>query len=202
MDTRLASREPWRPYDNVAITFHWTVAALIICAVVAGLLAANADDAHVRALVDLHKSFGLTALALILARFAWRATHRPPALPGRYSQLERRLAHLAHGALYAVMIALPVTGYIHDSAWKLAATHPIVLFGLFEVPRIGPIEHLPPDTKEWVHSVFSAAHTYLGYALYGLLGLHLLGVLKHHAVDREAELARMLPARRNRAALD
>lgn len=193
MDARSTARDVSDRYGPVAMTFHWIVAALIVCAVVAGLLAANADDAHVRALVDLHKSFGLTAMALILMRVAWRMTHRPPAFPAQYARLERNFAHAAHLALYVVIVALPLTGYVHDSAWKLAATHPIVLFGLFEVPRIGAIQNLDPQTKEWIHSTFSAAHTYLGYALYGLLALHLLGVIKHHLVDREPEMARMLP---------
>lgn len=200
MDARFSSPDGVDRYGAVAIAFHWSVALLLVGAVAAGLLAANADDAHVRALVDLHKSFGLTALVLILARVAWRATHRPPDLPGRYARWERRLAHGAHLALYAVIVALPVTGYIHDSAWKLAASHPIVLFGLFEVPRIGVIQNLDPQTKEWIHSTFSAAHTYLGYALYVLVALHLLGVVKHHLVDREPELARMLPRARSRGA--
>ena len=189
----LPRAEPVARYDKVAMILHWVVAAFIILAVCAGLAAANADDADVARLTNLHKSFGLTALALILVRIYWRLRHKPPPLPRTYSQLEKKGAHFAHFLLYAVMLALPLTGYIHDSAWKLAATHPIILYGLVHFPRIGFIESMDPATKLKIHDTFSAAHTYLGYIIYGLFALHLIGVAKHQAVDHEPELQRMLP---------
>ena len=64
----------------------------------------------------------------------------------------------------------------------------------------GFIEDLDPATKERVHAIFSDAHLYLGYALYALLALHLLGVAKHHMFDHEAELQRMIPGRRDEPA--
>jgi cytochrome b561 len=185
---------PVARYNTPAIVLHWLVAAVIIITIVAGLSAARADDSDVRRLVDLHKSLGLTAFGLVILRVLWRLAHKPPPLPDTYSPLERIGAHGAHGILYALMVLLPLTGYIHDSAWSLAATHPIVLYGLVHFPRIGFIEALDPAIKDKVHAIFSAAHVYLGYALYGLLALHLLGVAKHHALDHEAELQRMLPA--------
>lgn len=194
MSVELTRPEPVARYNTTAITLHWLVASLLVINVAVGLAAANADDANVRRLVDLHKSLGLTALGLVLLRILWRLAHKPPPMPQTYSRLERFGAHAAHVLLYAVMLLLPLTGYIHDSAWKLAATHPIILYGLVHFPRIGFIEALDPTTKEKIHSIFSATHVYLSYALYGLVGLHLLGVAKHHAIDHEEELQRMLPA--------
>ena len=92
-----------------------------------------------------------------------------------------------------VMFLLPFTGYLHDSAWVGAPTHPIVLYGLVPFPRIGFIEAMGPETKEHLHSLFFGWHVWLGYILYGLVALHILGVVKHHAVDHEEELQRMLP---------
>lgn len=196
LDPRAA---PVARYDRIAMTLHWVVAVLIVVGVVAGLAAANADDANVRALVDFHKSIGLTALGLIVLRILWRLSHKPPPLPRSYPKLEKTGAHAAHFALYAVMLLLPLTGYIHDSAWRGAATHPIVLFGLIPFPRIGFIETLGLATKDLVHEAFSAIHTYLGYILYALVALHIGGALKHQWVDREKELQRMLPAGRHRS---
>lgn len=194
MSVEVSRPEPVARYNSTAITLHWVVASFLIVNVVVGLAAANADDANVRRLVDLHKSLGLTLLGLVILRILWRLAHKPPPLPATYSRAEQFGAHAAHFLLYAVMLLLPLTGYIHDSAWKLAATHPIVLYGLVHFPRIGFIEALDPATKEQVHSIFSATHTYLGYGLYALVALHLLGVAKHHAMDHEEELQRMLPA--------
>jgi cytochrome b561 len=193
MSVEVLHPEPVARYNRVAMTLHWVVASLLVVNIAVGLAAANADDANVRSLVDLHKSLGLTALGLIILRILWRLANRPPPLPSAYPKVERLGAHTAHFLLYAVMLLLPLTGYIHDSAWKLASTHPIVLYGLVHFPRIGLIESLDPVTKEHVHSIFSAAHVYLGYLLYALVALHLLGVAKHHAIDHENELQRMLP---------
>ena len=194
MSVEFSHPEPVARYNTIAITLHWVVASLLLVNVCVGLAASYADDADVRRLVDLHKSLGLTLLGLVLMRILWRLSHKPPPLPRAYSRLERWGAHAAHFSLYAVMLLLPLTGYIHDSAWKLAPTHPIILYGLVHFPRIGFIEALDPVLKEQIHAIFSAAHTYFGYALYVLVALHLLGVAKHHAVDHEEELQRMLPS--------
>ena len=180
-------------YNMTAMTLHWVVAALIIINIVAGLAGANDDDkVAARRFVDFHKSVGLTLLGLIVLRILWRLAHKPPPLPRSYPKRERVAAHGVHYLLYAAMLLLPITGYIHDSAWKEAATHPLTLFGI-PFPRLGPIQALDHTTRDHVHDFFYGVHVYLGYLLYGLLALHLLGVAKHHAFDREAELQRMLP---------
>lgn len=194
-----ADVEPVARYNGIAMTLHWLVAALITVGVAAGLAAANADDANVRRLVDFHKSIGLTVLGLVILRILWRLSHAPPPLPRAYPTFEKVGARAAHLALYAVMLLLPLTGYIHDSAWRGAATHPIVLFGLVPFPRIGVIETLGLATRDAVHDLFSAIHTYLGYILYALVALHIGGALKHQLFDREREIQRMLPAGARRA---
>ena len=190
----LSAREPIERYNRVAMTLHWVVASLIVIGVAAGLAAANADDANVRRLVDFHKSIGLTALGLVLMRILWRLSHKPPPLPRGYPRFEKIGAHAAHFALYAVMLLLPLSGYIHDSAWRGAAGHPIVLFGLLPFPRIGFIETLGLQTRDAVHGIFSAIHVYLGYILYALVALHIGGAIKHQVFDGEKEMQRMLPS--------
>jgi cytochrome b561 len=100
-------------------------------------------------------------------------------------------AHVAHWVLYGLMLALPISGWIHDSAWKDAATHPMQLFGLVPWPRIGFIEAIEPTLKDVLHTRFGELHVYLGYVLYVLLALHIGGALKHQWLDHEKELQRM-----------
>ena len=187
-------RAPIARYTRVAMILHWLVASLLVIGVVAGLAAEAADDANVRRLVDFHKSIGLTALAFVILRILWRIAHKPPPMPASYSRTERIGAHAAHFALYAVMLMIPVTGYIHDSAWRGAPTHPIKLYDLVPFPRIGFIESMAPAAKEQIHSIFFGAHVWLGYALYALVFLHIAGAIKHQVFDQEREFQRMLPA--------
>ncbi|GAA5263625.1 superoxide oxidase [Acidiphilium sp. MT5] len=178
-------------YTRIAVLLHWAIAAMILVNIGLGLGANYAPDAWVRPMIDLHKSIGITVLGLVLARLIWRLTHRPPPFPASYRPWERRVAHGAHLALYGLILALPITGWIHDSAWSAAASHPLVLFGVIPWFRLGFVMHLAPATKHHWHLLFAAIHTYCGYALYALLTLHIAGALKHQFIDKVPELQRM-----------
>jgi cytochrome b561 len=178
-------------YTRTAIVLHWLLALLIIGNALLALSVDLLPDAWVRPVIDTHKSIGITALGLVLLRLLWRASHSPPRLPQAYASWERAASHVAHGILYALMLALPLSGWMHDSAWKDAVTHPMQLFGLFEWPRLGFITALPPAIKESMHTLFGTVHTGLGYALYALLALHVGAALKHQWIDRHPELQRM-----------
>ena len=182
-------------YTNTAIALHWAVAVLIGINVALALSADSLPDDWVRPVIDTHKSIGITVLGLALLRLLWRATHRPPALPAVYPRWERLGAHAAHAALYLLIFALPVSGWLHDSAWKGASTHPMTLFGIVPWPRIGWVTDLEPVLKEAWHDRFGALHAWFGYLLYGLFAVHVAGALKHQWMDRQAELQRMLPGR-------
>jgi cytochrome b561 len=178
-------------YSGVAVLLHWLIAALIGANICLGLGAGYVPDAYVRPMVDLHKSIGITVLGLAFLRLAWRLTHRPPALPADYRRWEARAAQAAHVALYILIFALPVTGWIHDSAWAAAASHPMALYWVIPWFRLGFITGLDPATKDAVHTLFGTIHTFLGYALYAVLALHILGALKHQFWDKQPELQRM-----------
>ncbi|CAG9189235.1 Cytochrome b [Paraburkholderia sabiae] len=180
-------------YTRTAMILHWLIAVLIIVNVVLGLSADSLPDDWVRPVIDTHKSIGITVLGLALLRVLWRASHRPPALPREFPSWERMAAHVAHFLLYFLMIALPLSGWMHDSAWKAAATHPMHLFGVIPFPRIGLIMNLDPAVKEPLHDRFGMLHTYLGYALYALLAMHIGGALKHELLDRHSVIKRMVP---------
>jgi cytochrome b561 len=182
---------PEQKYTKTAIWLHWAIAVLIGCNIALGIGAGYVPDAYVRPVVDLHKSFGITVLVLFFLRLAWRLSHKPPAFPAGYKLWEARAAHAAHIALYVLIIAIPFTGWIHDSAWKAAAAHPMKLYWFIPWFRLGFVTGLDPATKEYVHGLFGDIHTYLGYALYAVLFLHIAGALKHQFLDKQPELQRM-----------
>lgn len=180
-------------YTPVAIVLHWMIALLIIANVGLGLSIDHVADENVRFVIDTHKSIGITVLGLAIMRLLWRATHRPPPLPAHYPQWEKLSAHLAHAILYLLIFALPISGWMHDSAWKDADTHPMTLFGLAPWPRIAWIMHVEPVAKEALHDTFGWVHKRFGCVLYLLFTLHIAGALKHQFFDKEPELQRMLP---------
>jgi cytochrome b561 len=180
-------------YTRTAMVLHWLVAIGIIANVALAWIWPHLPDAQVRPAIDTHKSIGITVLGLAIMRLLWRLTHRPPALPASYRRWEARASHATHWLLYALIFAMPLTGWIMDSAYKDAATHPMFWFGLFEWPRIGAILHLDPALRQRVHDGFGAAHVWLSYLVYALVALHLAGALKHQWWDGERELQRMVP---------
>jgi cytochrome b561 len=178
-------------YTRTAVGLHWLVAGLMIVNVALGLGADSLPEGWVRPAINTHKSIGLTVLGLALLRVLWRAGHRPPALPAAFQPWEHRASHAAHALLYVLILALPLSGWMHDSAWKDAAAHPLQLFGLIPFPRIGWITAVDPAYKDYLHSLFGKWHTWLGYVLYVLFALHVGGALKHQFIDKQAELQRM-----------
>jgi cytochrome b561 len=167
---------------------------LIIVNVALGLSADYLPDDWVRPVIDTHKSIGITVLGLAIMRLLWRLTHPAPKLPSGHPRWQRATAHAVHGALYLLIFALPLSGWLHDSAWKDAATHPMTLFGTIPWPRIGWVMHVEPAAaKEQLHDRFGTLHVWFGYVLYGIFALHVAGAAKHQWLDREPALQRMLP---------
>lgn len=180
-------------YTGPAIWLHWLIALGITANVLLIWTVDSMPESWGRPMIDTHKSIGITVLGLAIMRLLWRLTHQPPPLPASYPRWETRSAHIAHALLYALIFALPLSGWLHDSAWKDAASHPMKLFGLIPWPRIGAVMSLDPTTRESMHDLFGTAHAVFGYALYVLFVLHVGGALKHQFVDRHRELQRMLP---------
>ncbi len=185
-------------YTHIAMLLHWTIALLIIVNISFGLTASLLpasilSDTDARVVVDMHKSIGITVLGLAILRVLWRLMHRPPPLPSVFPGWEKTTAHAAHIALYVLIFALPLSGWMHDSAWSDAASHPMHLFGVVPWPRISFLMHLDPGLKEQLHTQLGTLHTACGYALYVVLALHILGALKHQWIDRHPVLERMLP---------
>lgn len=181
-------------YTNTAIALHWIIAlAIVINVTLAWLWPHMLPDDAVRPAIDTHKSIGVTIFALAVLRALWRFSHSPPPMPTAYQKWETAAANAAHMALYLILFAQPLTGWIMDSAYKDASLHPMHYFGTFEFPRLAWIAALPQPLKEQIHAGFGATHKYISYLLYALLIAHIGGALKHQILDREPELERMLP---------
>jgi cytochrome b561 len=180
-------------YTRTAMILHWLVAGLILINVGLALSVDALPDAWVRPVIDTHKSIGITVLGLFVLRLLWRLGHTPPPLPASFAGWEKTSSHIVHICLYGLMLALPVSGWLHDSAWKAAADHPLVWFHMLPVPRFGYYMNMDPVQKEAMHKLLGAIHASFGFLLYGLLFLHVGGALKHEWIDKESVLRRMWP---------
>jgi len=169
-------------YGLVPQFLHWIVVILVVTQYV---LAEAADELPLGieklAMLARHKSVGITILLVALVRIAWRLFDRPPPAPPMPAW-QRRASMLVHWGLYALLFALPLTGWMMSSA----ANYPVSWFGLVQLPDlVMPSEEL----KE----VLEEVHEGLFVALVSLAGLHVLAALKHQFVDRDGLLSRMLP---------
>jgi cytochrome b561 len=167
-------------YSTVAIALHWLLALAIVGSFAVGSYMVDLPFSVSRLkLYNWHKWAGVTILALSAARLLWRLTHRPPAdMP--MPAWQQRLAHAAHGVMYALFFAVPLMGWAYSSA----AGFPIVLFGVLPLPDFVPVNRELADAlKPW--------HGYLAKALAAVVVLHVAGALKHHVVDRDGLLKRM-----------
>ena len=173
-------------YSRVAVALHWAIALLVLSTIPLGLYGANAEGDLARLAKDVHKPIGILILALTLVRVGWRLGHVPPALPDTMTPALRRIARGTHVAFYVLLLLLPLSGWWMSSA--VPVRHPISM-GLFDVP------FLPVPRGFASAGPAHLVHTVLGFLMIGLAALHIAAALKHHFVDKDAVLARMLPRR-------
>jgi cytochrome b561 len=172
-------------YDAVARTFHWLTAALILTALPIGLYCSFLEPGTPvrRALLDIHKSLGLTVIWIIAFRILYRLIISAPPYAQPLGRLVHGAARVAHLALYGIIIFMPVTGYIYSAA----GGYSLPWFGLFQWPRL--LAH-NKDLAEFGETL----HGYGAYALYALVAAHLGAVAWHRFVKKDKVLDRMLPA--------
>ena len=183
---------PERPflqrYSSVAVALHWLVAIGIGYNLIQGVLF---DDNTARSTVDLHKSIGITVIGLVILRVLWKIGHPAPAPLPSLKPWERKLSVGTHHLLYLLMALVPLAGWLHDSAWKGAATHPLLLYGVVPWFRLPLFGGLNDAGKDFWHGLLGDVHTYTAYTLMALLGLHIAGALKHQFLDGQAQFRRM-----------
>ncbi len=171
-------------FGGVAKLLHWTMATLLIGMLALGLYMHELPLSPAKfELYALHKSFGITALALVLLRLGWRAVDPPPPAVASIPSQQVKLATAAHWALYFCMAAIPLTG------WCMAAASgtPVDMFGT------GLLLPNPVGADEDLLIAFRILHDLFGKLLMALLAIHIGAALKHHFIDKDATLRRMLP---------
>ena len=179
-------------YSTVAIVLHWLIAAAIVFQVIIAWRMGGGRTPEGFALVQLHKSIGITVLLLSLARLAWRLTHRPPPPPAGMAAWEKALAKVAHVGLYVIMIGLPITGWIMVSASRIQV--PTLLYGVVPWPHLPGLAHLAEPAKSAWHGFGETGHEVLAWGAYVLVALHVAGALKHQLLSKdEPVLAHMAP---------
>ena len=167
-------------YNNVARALHWMIAILILFNLFLGF----AHDALPREwkVMPVHKSIGLTVLALTLLRILWRLTHRAPPLPAEMPVWEKGMAHATHFAFHAFMLAMPLTGWIMSSA----GNRPLNWFFLFDIPKFAV------SKDDAIVGVSGEAHEIMGFVWAALIIVHILAALRHHFILKDNVLRRMI----------
>ena len=171
-------------YTAPAIALHWLIAVGLVGSFALGLYMSDLPLSPTKLqLYAWHKWAGVTLFMLVWVRLAWRLGHRPPSLPARMPALLRSAVAAAHGLLYVLMLAIPVTGWLMSSAKGV----PTVWFGVLPLPDL-----VARDTA--LGDLLALTHKTLNFTLLGLVVAHAAAALKHHFVDRDDVLTRMLPA--------
>jgi len=173
-------------YDSGAIAFHWIMVVLIVVVGVLGLLHDSWPKTTQAFWINVHALIGLVVWLMVMARFWWRLTHKAPALPPQSGELARRFSRPVHLLMYAVIFITPILGIV-TFVW-----HGRVFdFGLFRVdPGVQRNRAIFHPTEE--------IHGYLAYALFTLIGIHVLAALWHQFIRRDRILSRMWPSRAGR----
>lgn len=182
MNSTKAAPADMKRYSVPAIAAHWLTFLLLLGSFSMGFymtdLAMSPDKLR---FYSWHKWAGVTIFLLTVLRLAWRLMVRPPALPAMPTW-EKRAADLSHGLLYFSLFAMPVSGWLMSSAKGFTT----VYFGVLPLPDLLSKN---PELGE----VLEEAHEILAFLMLGLIALHALAALKHHFLDRDSVLTRMVP---------
>ena len=170
-------------WGGVSMLFHWLIALLIIALAMIGLIMTDMANSPTKINVyQLHKSIGITVLALAALRLVWRLAHRAPAPVAGTPRWQDVVASATHAALYAMMLVMPISGWLFNSA----ANFPLKWFGLVKLPALWGPDRI---VKSWALGV----HVYGFYMLATLVLLHVAAALWHHSFKKDATLVRILP---------
>jgi cytochrome b561 len=175
-------------WGSFAQFLHWLIVVLIALQVTLALLA---DDLPLGmkklALLARHKSVGITILGLAVIRLLWRWANPTPALPTTLKPYERALAHFSHAALYLLLFAMPLSGWLMSSARGF----PVSWFGLVQLPDLVP-------KSRPLYEILLKTHDTLALVLGAVVFLHIAAALKHHYLLKDDVLRRMLPFTKSR----
>lgn len=173
----------WGPISQL---LHWAVVLLIAAIAIIGLTMTDMSNGPSKIKIyALHKSLGLTLLSLVVLRLLWRLYAGAPRPVAGTPHWQERIASLTHWALYALMFALPISGWVFNSS----SGYPLQYFGLFNLPRIA-------ERSEDLSRLSRDLHEYGFWLLLALVLAHAGAAFYHHLFQNDATLTRMLPGRR------
>ena len=172
-------------YSRGAIILHWLIAVLIMLNTAAAWVSEDMSKADRAMVMGNHKAIGITILVLTLARIVWRLMHKAPPLIETLKAWEAALSRVTHAGFYFLMLALPASGWALSSAFTKGA--PVSLFGLFGFPA------LPVGTDKPTVGMFHEMHEVFGNLMVALFVLHVAAALKHHWIDKDGTMRRMVP---------
>ncbi len=171
-------------WGRVSQSLHWLIVLLVAGLAIVGLVMTGLPRTPAFFWVyTLHKSVGITVLALMLVRLGWRLHAGAPTAVAGTPAWQARIAAATHGLLYVLVLAQPVSGWLYDSASGL---RPFRLFGLIPMPRL-----VAPD--DMIRDLARSAHEWIFWTLLGVVVLHAGAAFYHHLFQGDATLARMLP---------
>lgn len=179
-------------FGAVSVINHWLTAAVFIGALVLGLLMEDFEEKGREAIDTLasfianaamstHQALGLLVLALAAFRIAWRLVNPMPSLPADSKPWEEKLARAVQVLLIAGLIVVPLSGWLMVNA----KGHQVSFLGLFSLPSLVGSNHA-------LHEIVKEIHEATANLMIALVGLHVIGALKHHFIDRDFVLRRML----------
>jgi len=177
-------------YSTVAIALHWTIAAAIALQIVLGWRIGDVEGVTRTAILQLHKTIGVTILVLTVARLVWRLVNPPPPVDSSLTPIEKLASHWVHVAFYGLLLALPLTGWAMVSAQRIGA---MKLLGGVHWPDFPVITGLPGAVQDTLADLMDKTHTVLVWVMLAMLALHVLGALKHHFVSKDPTVSRMAP---------
>lgn len=172
-------------YTRTAIALHWLIAVGILACFALGLYMHELPLSPTKLkLYSWHKWAGVTLFVLAMLRLIWRLAHPAPALPASMPAVQKKTASVLHWALYALMFAIPLSGWLMSSAKGFQT----VWFGILPLPDL-------VAKDEELGDILRAVHETLNLVLAALVIGHAGAALKHHFIDRDDILRRMLPVR-------
>ncbi len=173
---------PHAVYTRTTVVLHWVIGVALLAEAVFGFyLRELARGSPLRGpAVNLHKSIGIVLGIAIVARLAWRWTHRPPPLPPGIPRWQATAARANHAAMYACMVVIPLAGYAASNFSKYG----VRFFGTWTLPPWGP------DAPS-IYNALNTLHDVAAYALIVLVTVHVAATLKHAWIDRDRPFSRL-----------
>ncbi len=170
-------------YNAASRWLHWLTAALVVVIIPVGLWIKYfepAEEAFKLRLYNIHESLGVIVFAIVLARLIARYLNPPPPLPADTPAAIRVAARVNHWGLYALLVLMPITGFLATNAWGF----PLSVFGVMPMP-------VPLGKNEEIAKVLSFLHWCGAITIILLVAAHLGGVIYHTFIRRDGLLQRM-----------